>query len=132
MELSLLAERFYPAGIPVRRWLAHYASVFNTVEVNNTFYRPPEAETFATWRQQTPQQFLIAVKASRFMTHLKRLKKPQDSLGRFFTSAAGLGPKLGPVLYSSRRVFIVTSNGSIRSCRLCRVVPDPRGAWYDT
>jgi uncharacterized protein YecE (DUF72 family) len=92
-------ERFYPAGVPPARWLEHYASVFDTVEVNNTFYRLPEPETFASWRQRTPRNFLIAVKASRFMTHLKRLKEPQDPLHRFFTSASALASKLGPVLY---------------------------------
>src|SRR5688572_3094666 len=91
--------RFYPPDMPVSKWLAHYTSVFDTVEVNNTFYRLPEASTFASWRAQTPPAFLMAVKASRFLTHLKRLKAPEEPLERFFTRASELGTTLGPVLY---------------------------------
>jgi uncharacterized protein YecE (DUF72 family) len=91
--------RFYPADLPVSRWLAYYASVFDTVEVNNTFYRLPEASTFASWRTQTPSGFLMATKASRFLTHMKRLKDPAEPLHRFFSRVSALGPAVGPVLY---------------------------------
>jgi uncharacterized protein YecE (DUF72 family) len=91
--------RFYPADLPVARWLAYYAGVFDTVEVNNTFYRLPEASTFASWRTQTPSGFLTAIKASRFLTHVKRLKDPEEPLDRLFTRASALGSTLGPVLY---------------------------------
>jgi uncharacterized protein YecE (DUF72 family) len=91
--------RFYPAAMPASKWLDHYTSVFDTVEVNNTFYRLPEATTFAAWRAQTPPLFLIAVKASRFLTHMKRLRDPDEPLERLFSRAAALGPRLGPVLY---------------------------------
>src|SRR5689334_6304138 len=91
--------RFYPDGMPASRWLAHYASVFDTVEVNGTFYRLPEAETFAAWRAQTPAGFLMAVKASRFLTHMKRLRDPEEPLARLLSRAAFLGPRLGPLLY---------------------------------
>jgi uncharacterized protein YecE (DUF72 family) len=90
---------FYPQGLAAARWLDHYTSVFDTVELNNSFYRLPEYETFERWRERTPQEFLFAVKASRFLTHLKKLKDPEEPLARFFEHAAGLGPKLGPVLY---------------------------------
>ena len=90
---------FYPADMPADRWLPHYASAFDTVELNNSFYRLPSAEAFGRWRERTPADFLFAVKASRYLTHLKKLKDPVDPLGRFFGAAGALGPKLGPVLY---------------------------------
>lgn len=91
--------RFYPAGLPAAKWLDHYTGVFDTVEINNTFYRLPEAAAFAAWRERTPAGFLIAVKASRFLTHMKRLRDPEEPLERLFSRAAELGPRLGPVLY---------------------------------
>ena len=104
---------FYPADLPQSRWFAHYAQVFDTVEINNSFYRLPPANTFAKWREQaSPRQrrglrpgsshgrrFIYAVKASRFLTHMKKLKDPEDPLFRFFENARQLGPTLGPVLY---------------------------------
>lgn len=90
---------FYPADLPQSRWLEHYASVFDTVEVNNTFYRLPETSTFAAWRDRTPPGFLFSVKASRFLTHMKKLKDPEEPLSRFFERASALERRLGPVLY---------------------------------
>jgi uncharacterized protein YecE (DUF72 family) len=90
---------FYPAKLPVRRWFEHYAAVFDTVEINNTFYRLPERETFAAWRRRAPAGFLFAVKASRFITHMKKLKDPEESLERLFSRLSALGRRLGPVLY---------------------------------
>ena len=89
----------YPAELPMSRWFQHYASAFDTVEINNSFYRLPEAETFAKWREQAPRGFLYAVKASRFLTHMKKLKDPEEPLTRFFDRAQHLGAALGPVLY---------------------------------
>ena len=90
---------FYPAELPTSRWFAHYALTFDTVEINNSFYRLPPAGTFAKWREQAPKHFLYAVKASRFLTHMKKLKDPEDPLFRFFENATQLGPHLGPILY---------------------------------
>ena len=90
---------FYPPELPMTRWFEHYASRFDTVEVNNTFYRLPDALTFASWARRVPPGFLFAVKASRFLTHMKKLKDPAEPLDRFFTRAARLGRTLGPVLY---------------------------------
>ena len=90
---------FYPADLPVSRWLDFYAAEFETVEVNNTFYRLPEPRTFDAWRQRLPAGFLVAVKASRYLTHLKRLKDAAEPLSRLFERAAHLGPAFGPVLY---------------------------------
>jgi uncharacterized protein YecE (DUF72 family) len=90
---------FYPAELPQARWLEYYASKFDTVEINNTFYRLPEAPTFTAWRQRVPARFIFAVKASRFLTHMKKLKDPAEPLERLFSRARNLGPSLGPVLY---------------------------------
>ena len=90
---------FYPSGLPQSRWFAHYALSFDTVEINNSFYRLPEAATFARWKEQAPPNFVYAVKASRFLTHMKKLKDPYEPLVRFFDNAAELGDRLGPVLY---------------------------------
>lgn len=85
--------------MPVSRWFAHYAAVFDTVEVNNTFYRLPEAETFDQWREQAPPGFLYAVKASRFLTHRKKLADPEEPLERLLSRARRLHSALGPILF---------------------------------
>ena len=90
---------FYPHDVPTTRWFEHYAARFDTVEINNTFYRLPEAETFARWRERAPMRFLFAVKASRFLTHMKKLKDPEEPIDRLFTRMRALGRHLGPVLY---------------------------------
>ena len=90
---------FYPTELPASRWLAYYLRHFDTVEVNNTFYRLPERSVFDGWRAQTPPRFLMAVKASRFLTHMKRLKDPQESLERLLSRMAALDGRLGPILY---------------------------------
>jgi uncharacterized protein YecE (DUF72 family) len=90
--------RFYPAGLPQRGWLEYYADAFATVEVNNAFYRLPERTTFAGWRRRTPEDFVVAVKMSRYLTHIRRLREPDEPVSRFLDRAAGLGSKLGPVL----------------------------------
>jgi uncharacterized protein YecE (DUF72 family) len=88
----------YPAGVPQRRWLEHYASQYGTVENNNSFYRLPSRDTFAAWRDRTPDGFVMAVKASRYLTHIRRLRDPAEPVARLLGAAAGLGPRLGPVL----------------------------------
>lgn len=89
---------FYPRDLAQKRWLEHYAGQFATVESNNAFYRLPERRTFADWRSRTPDDFVFAVKASRFLTHIKRLREPDEPTRRLMGAAAGLGPRLGPVL----------------------------------
>jgi uncharacterized protein YecE (DUF72 family) len=89
---------FYPAGLRAREELAWYAARFGTVELNNPFYRLPTTETFARWRDETPGDFLFAVKASRFLSHVKRLREVAEPLGLFLERATVLGPKLGPLL----------------------------------
>lgn len=90
--------RLYPERLPQRQWLAHYSERFATVEVNNSFYRLPPIETFESWRDTTPEGFVVAVKASRYLTHVKRLKDPAEPVERLMSRAAGLGDRLGPVL----------------------------------
>ena len=90
---------FYPDAVPASRWLEYYASHFDTVEINNSFYRLPTAATFATWRERVPPGFVYAVKASRYITHLKKLQDPVDPLERLFSRAVKLRRTLGPVLY---------------------------------
>ena len=90
---------FYPETYTKSRWLQFYAQNFSTVEVNATFYRLPKAETFENWRRTTPEGFLWAVKANRYITHIKRLRDTGESLERFFSAARALKEKLGPVLF---------------------------------
>jgi uncharacterized protein YecE (DUF72 family) len=90
--------RFYPPKLPQARWLEHFAEHFATVEVNNAFYRLPERDTFARWRERTPDDFCVAVKVSRYLTHVKRLREPAEPVKRFLDRATALGDRLGPVL----------------------------------
>jgi uncharacterized protein YecE (DUF72 family) len=90
---------FYPEKLPQARWLEHYARQFPTVEINNSFYRLPSEKTFQSWSERTPAGFLFAVKASRFITHLRRLHDVQAPLETFLSHARNLNEKLGPVLY---------------------------------
>jgi uncharacterized protein YecE (DUF72 family) len=90
---------FYPAALPQTRWFEHYASIFDTVEINNSFYRLPERATFAAWARRAPTRFEFAVKASRFLTHMKKLKDPEEPVDRLFSRMRALGTHLGPVLY---------------------------------
>lgn len=91
--------RFYPESLPVARWFEHYARHFDTVEINNTFYGLPDEGSFDAWQQQAPRGFMYAVKASRFLTHMKKLKDPAEPLARLLGRARRLAAHLGPVLY---------------------------------
>jgi uncharacterized protein YecE (DUF72 family) len=89
---------FYPADLPANRWLTYYAERFATVELNNAFYRLPEEKTFRGWAEAVPEGFTMAVKASRYLTHVKRLRDPAEPVSRLMERARYLGDKLGPVL----------------------------------
>lgn len=91
-------DGLYPAGVAQRRWLEHYATQYLTVENNSSFYRLPASGTFGGWRARTPDDFVMAVKASRYLTHVRKLRDPAGPVARFLGAAAGLGPKLGPIL----------------------------------
>jgi uncharacterized protein YecE (DUF72 family) len=88
----------YPAGIPTARWFDLYAERFATVELNVTFYRLPRPAVFEGWARRAPADFVFALKASRFLTHILRLREPRDSVDRLMEGASRLGPHLGPIL----------------------------------
>jgi uncharacterized protein YecE (DUF72 family) len=92
-------ENFYPEKLPTKCWLNFYAGVFPTVEINTTFYHAPLATTTHKWAEDVPGQFQFAIKASRYITHQKRLHDCEGSLKFFYKSIANLQPKAGPVLF---------------------------------
>ena len=89
---------FYPEDLPKTQWLSYYAKHFDTVELNNTFYRLPSASAFDAWKEQAPKDFCYALKFSRYGSHLVRLKKPRSTIGKFLAVAKRLAKFLGPVL----------------------------------
>lgn len=90
---------FYPPALPASGMLEFYTRHFDTVELNNTFYRLPPQNALRVWRDNTPPAFCFAMKGSRFLTHMKKLKDPEQGIARFFERADILGDKLGPVLF---------------------------------
>ena len=94
-----LDDVFYPTGTRPSEMFQFYAKHFDTVEVNNSFYHLPSAKTFDNWRDSSPGKFIFAVKGSRFITHMKKLKDPKPSSAKFFDVADRLGRKLGPILF---------------------------------
>ncbi|MFK0295019.1 DUF72 domain-containing protein [Streptomyces sp. NPDC090442] len=127
----------YPPELPQRRWLEEYARHFATAESNAAFYRLPEARTFADWRDRTPPDFVIAVKASRYLTHVKRLRDPQEPVRRLLSRAGHLGPRLGPVLLQLPPTLAADAR-LLDACLGCfpagvRVAVEPRHAswWTD-
>ena len=94
-------ERVYPKGLPPARWLEYYATLFDTVEINNTFYRLPLRTSVANWVRQSPREFVFAVKASRYLTHIKRLADMGPGAAVFYERIEPLvrSPKMGPVLW---------------------------------
>jgi uncharacterized protein YecE (DUF72 family) len=129
-------ERVYPKGLPQRRWLEHYAELFETVEVNNTFYRLPKRESVAAWVEQSPPGFLFAVKASRFLTHMKRLTDMGQGVRRFYERIEPLArsPKMGPVLWQLPENFhlngerLATALGQLPPGRHCFEFRHP--SWF--
>jgi uncharacterized protein YecE (DUF72 family) len=96
---------FYPEKLPARDHFAFYAQHFNTVELNNSFYRQPTRERFVAWGEQAPPGFLFAVKGSRYVTHIKRLAVEPKSIDLVVDAARGLGDKLGPILFQLQANF---------------------------
>jgi uncharacterized protein YecE (DUF72 family) len=97
--LALVKGVFYPRAMPVSGWLAFYATHFPTVEINSTFYRLPSPEILRRWRNATPDHFRFTAKASRFITHMKKLATPEIHAARFLDGISELGEKLATVLY---------------------------------
>jgi uncharacterized protein YecE (DUF72 family) len=91
-------NRFYPPGLPQRAWYESYAERFATVESNAAFYHLPERRVFESWAERSPADFMLAVKVSRYLTHIRKLSEPEEPVERFVGRVRGLGPKLGPVL----------------------------------
>ena len=91
--------RFYPKDVPQRRWLEYFSERFPTVEVNNSFYMLPKEESFAKWRRESADGFVVTVKANRYITHIRRLSDCREPVRLFWSRARKLGPKLGPVLF---------------------------------
>ena len=92
---------FYPEKLPNSKLLDYYSRHFDTVELNNTFYRLPPENGLDNWRDSTPEGFLFAAKGSRFITHMKKLKDPETAIGRYFERVDRLGPKLGPIVFQT-------------------------------
>ena len=94
-------EGFYPRGLPPRRWLEHYATRFETVEVNATFYRLPTRSTVESWVERAPPGFVFALKASRYLTHVKRLTGMKEGVALYYDRIEPLvrSPKLGPIVW---------------------------------
>jgi uncharacterized protein YecE (DUF72 family) len=129
------ASRFYPDGLAKSRWLEWYSDRFATVESNNAFYRLPERSLFARWAARTPDDFVMAVKASRFLTHVRRLREPHQPVERLLRSIDGLGSKLGPILLQlppnmtvSVELLSVALDQFPRSIRVAVEVRHP--SWY--
>ena len=91
--------RFYPSGLPGEALLKHYAGCFSSVEINNSFYRLPQKKTLLRWKDAVPEDFVFSVKASRYLTHMKKLKDPQEPLERLLDRVSVLGGKLGPIIF---------------------------------
>jgi uncharacterized protein YecE (DUF72 family) len=117
------AGRFYPRGMPTRDWLAYYAERFPTVEINNSFYRQPTDHAWKFWRETAPEGFCYAVKASRYLTHLKRLDGPEGPLRRFIEGAEKLEEHLGPLLYQLPGNFHRTEQNIERLRHLLAILP---------
>jgi len=92
-------ERFYPKGLPTRRWLEYYSERFPAVEVNTTFYGLPSIESVKRWADETPTGFRFAAKMSRYLTHTRRLRDPEGPVALLFERLEPLGGRLGPVLF---------------------------------
>lgn len=109
---------FYPPDIPRKRWFAYYAAQFSTVEINYSFYRLPDDSTFDHWRDAAPTGFEYAIKANRYITHVKRLNDCADAVKKFLDRCRRLGPHLGPILYQ------LPPNWRLNGERLVRFVGD--------
>jgi uncharacterized protein YecE (DUF72 family) len=128
---------FYPAKTPSSRWFEHYASVFDTVELNATFYRLPKRETVARWAEQAPAGFLFAVKGSRYLTHMRRLRAVGAGLARFWEPLEPLreAGKLGPVLWQLPESFqrddetLSTALAALPAARHCFEFRHP--SWFE-
>jgi uncharacterized protein YecE (DUF72 family) len=114
---------FYPSNLPQKKWLEYYTQFFNTVELNVSFYRLPKKEAFEGWHKRTPKHFLFAVKGSRFITHIKRLKDCREPLSLFLDHASPLKEKLGMVLWQLPPRFKFQRERLVEFCVLLSTLP---------
>ncbi len=127
--------RYYPQRLPKRLWLEHHSAGWQTVEVNNAFYRLPQREVFEAWAARTPDDYVVTVKASRFLSHIKRLREPEEPVARLMDRVAGLGAKVGAVLLQLPPT-LQADPGLLDACLACfpsgtRVVVEPRhDTWW--
>ena len=119
---------FYPEGLPVKRWFAWYADTFDTVEINNSFYRLPKPETFTAWRDQAPPGFCYAIKANRFITQAKKLVDCEEPMERMMTAARHLGDRLGP---GDEIVLVASSGLHANGASLARMIAGRLPGGYD-
>ena len=128
---------FYPSDIPMKNWLKWYATQFPTAEINGSFYRTPSLETVKAWRDQTPEYFVFAWKASKFITHWKRLTdKCRNSLSLMETRLKVLEPKVGPVLFQLPPKFKVDTERLASFLKLLKkkreyVIEFRDPSWYE-
>lgn len=92
-------EAFYPKNLSQDQWLDHYKDQFDTVEVNNSFYKLPDTRTLEKWKKNVPENFVFAAKANRYITHMKKLNEPEDSLNKMLDAFKSLGNNLEPILF---------------------------------
>ena len=128
--------RFYPEGLRKPKWLEFYSRSFSTVELNNSFYHLPTEKAFGTWRSATPDSFRFAVKVSRYITHIKKLKDSEEPLQNFLARATLLGGKLGPLLYQlppglHRDDVLLESFLSLLPRHLVNVFEFRHDSWHD-
>jgi len=128
--------RFYPNDLAKPKWLEFYARHFPTVELNNSFYRLPSENAFANWRDSSPEDFAFAVKVSRFITHIKRLRNAEEPLNTFLSRAKVLQEKLGPLLYQlppnmKRNDELLASFLSLLPKELKHVIEFRNESWLD-
>ncbi|HMB18558.1 MAG TPA: DUF72 domain-containing protein [Gaiellaceae bacterium] len=129
-------ERVYPKGLPQKRWLEYYAQLFDTVELNTTFYRLPNVSAVESWVAHTPPGFVFAVKASRYLTHIRRLTDLEGGIRRFYERIEPLrrSPRLGPVLWQLPPTFkrnderLASALAALPEGRHCFEFREP--SWY--
>jgi len=129
-------DRFYPPDLPKSRWFQHYAAHFDTVELNNTFYHLPRPQTVERWRQLAPSGFIYAVKANRYITHIKKIKDVAQEIKRFFDVVGLFGNRLGPVLYQlppslHKDLDLLASFTKLLPKDSCTVFEFRHDSWYE-
>jgi uncharacterized protein YecE (DUF72 family) len=122
---------FYPAGLKIKDFLSYYIQRFDTAEINNSFYRLPTEQAVRAWHDAAPAGFLFAWKASRFITHMKRLKGIEESIDLVFGRMNALGAKFGPVLFQLPPTFKADADTRERVARCLSLIPNGRHCTFE-